>query len=249
MAIKKSTRKKGKKEAVKKEKVCEIFEVEKDGKEKIIESCGVEKEKIASKEQVKKEYKIFKAIIIAMMLFILMFLAFLWIINSQNKFNVGGVIFNVDKTALAGITVYRTSLPVYGKSEITGRTVTAEYNFWLRNDPRTLKQIDFNGYLSLKKNMVINMTDEFNCEGDGVIAVANLLKLYEIIGTTVIKDENATCDNTGRYTLLNIEAGEETKVEKFGPACYTIYIKDCDILKGTERFMLETFIKVTEKVR
>lgn len=249
--IKKSKSARGKKEIKKKEEVCEIFEIEKDGKEKIVESCGVEEEKVASKKQITNEYKIFKAVIIIMMFFILMFLAFLWIINSVNKFNVGGVVFEVDKKDLAGVTLYRTSLPVQGKSTMTGKMVTAEYNFYLRNDPRMLKaKIDFDGGIaSIKKNMVINMTNSFNCNGDGMIGIANLLKLYEITGTIVIKDKNATCDREGRYAFLNIQEGEETRIDQFGPACYNLYVKDCEILKGTERFMLDTLIEVNRNVR
>jgi hypothetical protein len=96
------------------------------------------------------------------------------------------------------------------------------------------------------------MTNSFNCDGDGVIGIANVLNLYKIIGTQVIKDENASCDDLlGRYMFLNIKEGNETKINDYGlkGACYNIEVKGCDILPATERFMLETLIKVNKVVK
>ncbi len=256
MPKKKKTKKKGlkgpvKKKGVTKEEVSEIFEVE-NGKEKIIEAhAEVEKkEEGPSEEQIKKEREIFKIIIIAMIGFVLMFFIVYMIINSMNKFNVGGVIFEIDTKDIAGKTIYKTSLPVADKNDITGKAVSAYYNFYLRNDPRKLeKEVPFYGVMYLKKNMVINMTKDFNCEGDGIIGMANLLTLYKTIGTTVIKDENASCDRAGRYAYLTIEEGNETYIDRIGPACYNIYIKDCEILEGTEKFMLETLIEVNKEIK
>lgn len=248
---KKKTKRKNKVETpIKKEEISEIFEVE-NGKEKIIEThAEVEKkEEEPPKGQIKKEKEIFKIIIITMIGFILMFLIVYMIINSMNKFNVGGVIFEVDNKDLAGKTIYKTSLPVGDKNDITGKVVSAYYNFYLRNDPRQLKKLTFYGDISLKKNMVIDITKDFNCDGDGIIGIANLLALYKTIGTTVIKDENASCDSVGRYAYLTIKEGDKTSIEQVGPACYNIYIKDCEILGGTERFMLETLIEVNKKIK
>lgn len=248
--MEKKGNKKGK-EPVEKEEICEIFDIEKDGKEKMVKKCAVEEEKDnPSKEQIKKEAKVFKVVAIVIVGLILMFLGFLWLINSMNKFDVGGTIFEIDKTDMVGKTLYKTSLPVQGTSEITGKMVTADYNFYLRNDPRQLDdKVPFYGILKLKKENVINLTENFNCDGDGVIAIANMLKLYEIVGGNVIKDGNASCDSLGRYGFINILKGNETYIDRSGPACYNIYVKDCEILKATERFMLEMFIETNQKIR
>jgi hypothetical protein len=97
--------------------------------------------------------------------------------------------------------------------------------------------------------MVINMTNDFNCNGDGIIALANLVKLYSIMGASVIKDENATCDLQGSYMFLRIENGNQTKIEQFGPACYKIYVNNCEILAGTEKFMTETFSEIIKAMK
>jgi hypothetical protein len=247
---------KKRKEPIKKEEVSEIFEVEKQGKEKIIETHAKEEtgkqgsfvkaeqeEKAPSESQLKKEKKTFMTIILVMIGLVLIFLATYIVINYTKNFQYNGVNFYVDKEDVKGITLYRTSLPVI----VNG--TKANYNFYLRTDPRTLNDVTFDGNLTITHNMVINMTNDFNCNGNGVIAVANLVNLYKIIGADVIKDENATCSPVGQYTFLRIENGNETKIEQFGPSCYTISINNCEILEGTEKFMIETFSKVDNAIK
>jgi len=251
---KNSSAKKTRKEKVEKEKVCEIFEVEKDGKEKEIKTCGIEEEKNPSKEQLEKEKKIFIGVGIAMLCFILMFAAVYFIIYLTNHFEVGGVNFEIDKTDLQGQTIYKTSIPgtIYNGTFILGGTIgtRADYNFYFRTDPRILeKDISFDGVLNIEGNMVLNMTQDFNCDGKGIIAIANLLNVYKAIGTKVIKDENATCDPNGRYIFLKIQEGNQTSINQFGPTCYDINVNNCEILPATERYLLETLIDVNQKVK
>ena len=124
------------------------------------------------------------------------------------------------------------------------------YNFYIRNNPKKLiKDVPFIGNLSLKETMVINITtDDLFCGGDWSIAMGNFVNLHEIVGVKLIRDENASCELFGQYTFVEISEGEKTFIKKFGPSCYLISINDCEILEGTERFMLETFIKVDKAV-
>lgn len=221
----------------------EIFHVEKDGKKETIRKEIFEEEKTPSKSEIKKESKLFVTIVIAMASFVLLFLIGYLIINSINNFKYDGVKFQVVK--MGELILYDTSLPVIANQ------VLSEYHFYLRTDPRVMKDILFDGDINFKENMVLNITESFNCDGDGVIAIANLLKLEEILGTKVIKDENATCDEVyGRYTFVRIQPGDETKITEFGISggCYNIEIKDCEILKGTEKFMLETFVELKKRL-
>ena len=78
--------------------------------------------------------------------------------------------------------------------------------------------------------------------------MANLVKLYEILGTKVIKDENATCDPDARYLFVQIQESEQTSVEQFGTACYNINVNGCEILQSTEKFMVETFVAINERL-
>jgi hypothetical protein len=159
--------------------------------------------------------------------------------NSLSSFEYEGVKF---KTVKEGeLILYRTALPVIHRGE------EDEYNFYLRNDPRELN-VSFEGGLDIQENVVINETGNFICDGDGVIAVANMVNLYEIIGTEIIKDDTADCDIQGRYMFIRLQQGNETNIEEFGPSCYNININNCEILKGTEKFMIETFIEVNKLI-
>lgn len=232
-----------KKKEIKKDEVSEIFKIEDGGKEKIIKThiMKEEKEEKPSKEQINKENKIFRNIILVLAGFILMFLIVYLIIYYINHFEVEGVKFEIVK--MGSLTLYKTSVPVMYQGK------KADYNFYLRTNPKLLKNTEFNGDLSVKENMVINMSEDFNCNGDGVIAIANLLNLYKLIGTNVIKDENAGCDDIyGRYVFLNIKNGDETRIVEYGlkGACYNLNVNNCEILKVTEKFMLESFIKINK---
>jgi hypothetical protein len=248
------------------EEVSEIFEVEKEGKTEVIETHGVEEskqgaedgeqevshspvnaeqeEKAPSESQIKKEKKIFMEVIFVMLGLVLVFFAVFMIINYTKTFEYNGAMFYIDKEDLVGITLYKTSLPITINNGTEGT-----YNFYLRKDPRTLKDVTFDGDLIIRKNMVINMTNNFNCDGNGIIAIANLMKLYNVMGANVMKDENATCDPEGRYMFLRIEEGNATKIEQFGPSCYNMYINNCEILEGTERFMIETFSEINKVMK
>ena len=169
---------------------------------------------------------------------IVVVLATMFIINQTKHFEQDGVTFNVVKE----IAPYQTSLPVIYEGK------NASYNFYLRNDPRKLtEEISFDGEINLEvpmNQMVINITGEVDCNKDSGIAVGNLVSLYRVSGISVIKDENATCDKKGRYLFLQIEPGNETRIKQTSDACYTMYINNCGILKGTERFMVETFKQI-----
>lgn len=233
--------KKKKSKNKKKEKVCEIFKVKKGEKEEIKKVCGEEEIKISSKEQIKKENKQLKQIFIGIGIVVLIFILIMLFIRFTAHFTYGGVKFKIVKEG--ELIFYNTFFKMYNEE---GAHI-ADYNFYIRNDPRKLEEIPFKGgELVLTKNMVINMTYNFNCEGDGIIALANFVKLHEFLGMEVIQDPNAGCDFLGQYTFVKIASGDETKIEKYGPSCYKMYIHDCEILQGTERFMLETFIKANK---
>jgi len=251
----------GKKKSVsKKEKIVvedEIFNVEKNGEEKTIREEILSEPKTPSREQLKGERKTFIKIIIVLMGFILMFFAFYLVNYYSNHFKIEGVEFEVDKTTLPGVTLYKTTIPGMIKEDgnftagIYGKSKQVYYRIWFRNDPRTLEYIPFDGNIVLLKNIVLNATNSFNCNGDGIIAIANLQKVYNTIGATMIKDGNATCDNAGRYTFLRISEGNETKISEYNDngECYEIEVNECEILPATEKFMLEILIKVNQEMK
>src|SRR3989344_2342609 len=192
-----------------------------------------------SEEEKQKQNQQIKNIFIAIAGIILIFLLIYLVISSAGNFEYRGVKFKAVKEG--NLLFYNTVIPV---KSITGNSVVS-YNFYLRNDPRKVdKEVAFNGEISFKKNIVLNSTSSFHCDGDGVIAVANFVNLLKQAGAEVIQDKNATCDSQGRYTYILLQEANTTSVEQIGLSCYNININNCEILKGTERFMNEIFVKL-----
>jgi len=243
MAEKKKTTKKrtSKKRVSKKkadeEKVCEIFEAEGKDKEKVVKSCGDLESKHATAKDLKEQNKTLRNVFIGLGMLVVGFVAVILFMQSMSKFTYENTKFELTKEGK--LLLYKTSLPVYYQGEIR------DYNFFLRNDPRKLEAVEFDGKIRLLKNVVINMS-EMKCDGDEVIAIANLVKLWNVIGANVIKDEGATCDEFGRYVYLNIAGGNETKIIENSEACYEMTISNCKILEATEKFMVETFVEVNK---
>lgn len=201
-------------------------------------------------EQVKKKLeeensKTFWKVLVVLGVFVAFFGAWLIISYNQHHFNYKGVNFE----EVNEIAPYRTSIPVGYGNPLTGNAIEERnYYFYLRKDPRKTGEIPFEGKLVFRKDMVINSTGNLNCAGDGIIGVANLAKLYQTMGTDVIKDETADCDDQGRYLFLQMQEGNETGIKQTGPTCYIISVHNCDILSATERFMIESFVEFKEEL-
>jgi len=198
------------------------------------------KSKSKSKPKPKKENpnsKTFKTFLIICVAIIILVLAVYFYVNSLKTYTYEGVDF---KTVQEGdLILYQTSIPVLNQGTVV------PYNFYLRTNPRDLKKVEFdNSEFEIMTNTVLNFKDEFDCEGYGIIAIANLVQLHGSMEINIIKDDNATCDE--RYLLLNLVKGEETKIQKIENGCYDVVISNCEILKGTERIMLEMFVKYAE---
>ena len=236
MKNKKDSKKKGK-------RFYEIFKVGKKGK--IIKVEGVETEEKPSKNQIKEENKILRNIFILIGgVIILILIGYLMVDNVKN-IEYKGISFKTVKFCDIEpcLILYQTTFPVISKGEI------AEYSIYIRNNPKKLDNIIFDGKLNLPRSMVINSTGDLNCDGDGIIAIANLVKFYELMGTKVFKNETLTCDDENRYAFLQIQEANETKIEQIGPSCYNININNCEILEGTERFLIESFIEVNKIIK
>lgn len=223
------------------EKVSEIFEVEKDGKEKTIEVHAVEEEKAPSEEQIKKENKLFKNIIIVMIGFALMFFAVYMIINSMRYFEVGGVKFEIVKEGQ--LTLYKTSMPVMYQGNL------ATYNFFLRTDPRTLKaKLPIMGNISFRKNMVLDVTtQDLFCGGDWTIGLVNVQHLYDLLDINLLaKNKSISYTPESDYMFITINKGNQTEIKRISANSYEININNCEVLPAFERLMLETFIRNKE---
>lgn len=226
-----------KKSNIKKEEVCEIFEKQKDGKETEIESCGVQEVEEVKKGQMEQQNKILRNVLIIIGISIVFFLAVWWSVNSIRHFEYKNAQYDVVKEQ--NLILYNTKLKM-----MQGEKHVADYNFYLRNDPRKLNDIEFTGEILLAKNIVVNSESDFTCEGDGTIGLANLVKLFGVLNFNVLADKNATCVQDASYSIIEIVEGNETKITQYGPSCYKMEVKGCEILEATEKFMVETFAKI-----
>ena len=196
-------------------------------------------EKKATKKQIKQENKILRNIFIIISIFIIGTISIFFIFNSINNFEYKGVKFQ----KVNEVAPYKTQFLVTYNGNLV------PYNIYLRNDPRKLDKIEFDGEMNLFNEMVINATSDFNCNGDGIIAIANFVQFYELLGVNTLKNETLSCDDEKEYTFIQIQEGNETKIEQFGYSCYNININNCEILEGTERFMIDSFIEVNKMIR
>ncbi len=192
----------------------------------------------------KKHNKQLKKIFFVIGILVLFFLGVFLSINSMNHFTYKNIDFEVVKEGQ--LILYRTSLPVKMTNQVTGQVVTNDYNFYFRKDPRKLEDVVFDGKINLKHKVVMNFTENFNCDGDGIIGVANLLNLFSLLQFQVEKNESLGCNKNSKYTFIRLQSGNETFVEQFHTNCYDLNINNCEALEATERYMLEVFVKLNE---
>ncbi|MDO8661322.1 MAG: hypothetical protein Q7K43_05520 [Candidatus Woesearchaeota archaeon] len=205
------------------------------------------------RKRILEENKILKMVFIVALCMVAGFLLFFFISRSFGNFDYRGTSYETVKFCDAGppcLVTYKTTLPVkvIGNKTYLSQEAnkTHDFNFYLRNDPRKL-DVNFDGDIAFKKIMVLHPRDDFICDGKGAIAAANLIQLYKLTATEVITDKNATCDPQQRYIFLDIiPTNKTTSINEIYPPCYQININGCEILEGTEKFMIETFVRINE---
>lgn len=220
-----------------KKEVKEIYEVERAGKEKEVEVKGKLEEEHSGKKEMKKQERQLRIILIGIGIFCLFLILIFAGLKMIRNVNYGGVKYEVVQEGQ--LILYNTKVPVYDGD---GKHV-ADYNFYLRTNPNDLESVPFEGELLMSKGYAMNLTNDFKCDGDGVIAFANLMKQQEVAGLVFINDKNATCDELSRYVYYEFREGNETKIVQRGNAsCYDVYVSSCEILPATEKIMAEVFV-------
>ncbi|MDP3987189.1 MAG: hypothetical protein Q8P81_03125 [Nanoarchaeota archaeon] len=202
---------------------------------------GDSKKKISKRDR--KENRFLKNMFILLGIVLIGILLGFLVMKEAGDFEYRGVKFSVVEfcDAKPCLKTYSTKVPVIYQGQ------SADYNFYLRNDPRDLdKKISFDGELQLAKKMFIDITFDRNCRGYESVAMDNFGTLMKVAGIDVESDKNQSCNYTGEDMYVLIQEGEETEIVQFGPACYNINIKECEIISGTERFMTEVFVKLNE---
>ncbi len=224
------------------EEVCEVFEVEKDKKTKIIESCGTAKENAqASEKQIKKENAMLRDIFIIMGIIVLFFLGIFLGAKFLKGFEYQGQRWDTVKEGQ--ITFYHTTFPVYKNG-----TIVAKHNVYFRNDPRILeKKVEFKGELELTEMLVIEGLSNFSCSGYGIASEDSFEQVLNAWGTQVIQDPKAGCDLLGRYNFVKLVADNKTWIESYGPKCHVLHINNCEVFEAKERFLIQEFFNKNKK--
>jgi hypothetical protein len=197
---------------------------------------------LIKENQIKTQNKQLKNILLIGGIVVICFLFGFFIFYSMNNFKYKGMDFV--KGQEGKITFYRTSFPLFS---MTGNYV-ADYNIYLRNNPRDLKDVSVTGKVNLLPDVVINANaiEEIKCE-DRIIAVANMRDIFSsaVLDKHFFRNETLKCDSEGRYTYIEIVNSDKNSIVQFGPSCYFLNVKDCDVLKTTEKFILEALAEKT----
>jgi len=209
----------------------------KENKEKLMEE-------VKKKVEKEKHNRIIISFFVVVGIIVVFFIAWNFLSTQSKTFEYRGVDFEITEE----IAPYRTEILIDETDLTTGIVTQIPYGFYIRKDPRKLGEIPFEGNLELKKNMIIKSSAEFNCDGNGIIGIANLARLYNAMGIEIVNNNDVGCPENGEYMWLHIQEGNETKIEKVGTACYNMYVHNCEILEATEKLMVETFVRVNEVV-
>lgn len=201
-------------------------------------------------EDSKKENKILKAFLITLGIIILISLVmYIWAQESKTdsykniKFNA--VNYGSFERPLIMYETETLSISNDGNEE--------PFGFRMRTKPSKLKKISFENSDNLDLMKINGYTysgNTFQCEGDGIIAMENLRRLFQKMGMDFIYDEEETCDPQGRYNYFYLVYGNKTEIREIGKRCYEVVIKgddsSCEIIPATEKLMVELYSKYLE---
>jgi len=199
-------------------------------------------------EPVKKDYnKETKVLIGIMIIVIVVILLAQWLVQKSKKFEYGGFSFYKEKEG--DITFYKSLL-----GYVTASGENIPFILKLRNDPRVLDEIQFEGVLKLKNETILSVSPNIaNCSDTYITMIdfARTLKAFGISAKAATTDVNyskeynatlADCRNSLGRTVVVMKEGNETKISQeklVFKDCYVIEIKDCKIGQSFERFLLE----------
>ena len=184
---------------------------------------------------------VFMAILIAAI-----FLSY-WFSREIKQFNYAGLEF--EKVKIGSLVLYQTKFPL---RDVTG-DIAKYMPFYFREDPRKLKGMQVEGNIRLKTNVAIAANADIVEKCPDSILSGTSLALYlnnlgiTSFGATTNKTEAeeykrnyVNCNNTEKYSILIFQNGNESKIKKEGD-CYMLYVKNCEIMNVTERFMIGVY--------
>lgn len=201
-------------------------------------------------ERKKKNSKLTKneeGIIIALVVLVILFFLMYFFFHNYGKINYQGLIFTKEK--FGKIPIYRYSYYFNDSGQ------TYKYNLYLRNDPRKNNiPVDEGIEFSRGKMTFISINSTLSKCEDGGIAISSLSafltnNLINVKGATPDKKESeenniryATCESYPDNTVILIQPGEETRIDKKNKNCYIVSISQCQILDAVEKFEVQSIL-------
>jgi hypothetical protein len=206
--------------------------------------------KLTAKE--KQNHQLIWAIVLMISVIAIVILVPLIKYQFINKFVYANLDFQ--KTQAGDTIFYSTRIPV---GDANGNVIGSFFiNF--HNDPRKLKDIGYKDTTTIptfkRDKTVYISTGEMtrNCaEGTAaMLTLSGFLRQFALMNISAgisnekIANETGfpyiTCtDNPNQNTIINIFEGTKTEITQLDFDCYDLIFKDCEVMKVTERFILE----------
>lgn len=201
-------------------------------------------EEVKKKPRKEKYENQLKWIFMILGIIILISLIFYFIIESTKKFEYGGIKFQ--KIMYDKLPLFYSRIPIsdqYGNLKVN-------YNLYLRNDPRKLRDVAIDGIINLDDSVRISLDRASESECDGRESLMGLAQLISGIGYSLktgfndkelAEEKNIsyfTCENSDAgTTTLVFKSSNQTKITLNG-RCYTLEFADCKLREVTERFIV-----------
>lgn len=234
------------------------IDLEKDLKidEKKDETIDPELEKINKAQEKRQNRQIMWFLIIIAVIMIGVLLVPTVYNQFANKFEYKGMKFQ--KTKLGEIPYFSTSIPIMDTSitngVITKESITNDYNLNLRNDPRVIENINTNltpkDLKFIKVNpMYISIDPDMRKCSDtllGLLDLSGFLRQFAGLDVrsatlnnnyTSPKVPYVDCNTKNFTSVIIVQSGDETKIEKPSKNCYVLTFKDCEVTQVSDRFI------------
>ena len=209
---------------------------------------GISKEKEEKLSQTSHKKQLRYIVIIMMGVLAIIFVSYAWMYFTS-KYDYMNLEFQ--KTQLGEIIFHSTRIPIVGENN----KITSAYSINFRNDPRRLEKIPSPASPPAfihEKTVYLSINPEMEaCELNSVAIMtlsgflrdfANLTIEAAFSDSEYAEQTNysyVTCDSHMDYTVLILNSGDETKIEKTGAHCYELTYANCEIMPVTEKFMVE----------
>ncbi|MFH1500649.1 MAG: hypothetical protein ABIE22_01760 [archaeon] len=218
--------------------------------------------KKTEKKLEKKQTTQLKVIVTMMILLFVSIVALALVFDGMKTFEYGGLEFK--KVAYGELQLYHARMPM---ADITGRVI-ANYNLYLRNDPRDLSYIPIEEDIELLGNTVISVDESIEKCKDNYRVIAQLAEFlasadikaeFALTNKNLAKEQGlnyATCQESEfaelqigeggvdvhakKRSILILREGNESSISRGAENCYVLSISSCENVKVVERFIVAT---------